>query len=356
MECHPCTRRLSDRALAAAATLGRQSQRSIYFFLLFFIAGCATPATPNALDPRGPAAAEIAALWWFIFWLAVAVFVVVMILYLLAIIFSRRRDPDAPKPFAARPAFLVIAGVVVPALILIALLVASVRTTSALMTPSAVDVVTIDVVGHQWWWEVRYPEHNIVTANEIHIPAGTTIEFRVTSNDVIHSFWVPQLHGKIDMIDGKIHTIRMVASEPGTYRGICAEFCGLQHTFMALLVVAQSPEEFDSWLEQRQRAAAPPAEPLQLQGQAVYFAAGCAHCHAIQGITPPEPAIARVGPDLTHLASRQTLGAATIENNATNLAQWILNPHIAKPGVHMPASQFAEGELEALVAFLTSLE
>ncbi len=347
---------LAIRLLSVAVPLGKHMSRIASLLLAFFLTGCGTAATPNMLDPQGPAAAEIADLWWLMFWLAAAVFAAVLLLSVLAIYRSRRRDPDAPEPFAARPAFFLIAGGVIPFFILVTLVVASVRTSRALVMPASDEALVIDVIGHQWWWEVRYPDSGIVTANEIHMPAGEPVTFRVTSDDVIHSFWVPQLHGKIDMMDGKIHTWRMEASEPGAYLGICAEFCGIQHTFMQFWVIAHAPESFADWLAQRQQQAATPNGSLPQRGMAIFFATGCDHCHVIQGITRPESEIGLVGPDLTHLANRRTLAAGRMENTPENLAAWIRNPQELKPGVHMPATPLPADDLAALVAFLMSLE
>jgi cytochrome c oxidase subunit II len=318
--------------------------------------GCAPGNSPNALDPRSPAAAALADLWWLMFWLAMAVFGVVMGLALFAVYRSRRRQPDDPEPFVTRHSFLLIAGVIVPAIILLVLLVATARVGRALWTPPATEMLTVEVIGRQWWWEVRYPDHGVVTANEIHIPMEEPIQFRFTSGDVIHSFWVPQLHGKIDLMDGKTTTLHLTEPEPGIYRGQCAEFCGLQHALMALFVVVQPAEEFDAWIEQQQQPAVDPDELLLRQGQGIFFGAECAHCHRIQGVTPELVATGMIGPDLTHLASRQTLAAGTVDNTEENLARWILDPHSIKPGVHMPPTPLTEVELEALLAYLMSLE
>jgi cytochrome c oxidase subunit II len=317
-------------------------------------AACATSETPNLLDPRGPAAAEIAGLWWLLFWMGSAVFVVVLVICGLAVFRSQRRALDDPEPLAARPTFLVIAGAIIPGLILIVVLAAAVRSSNVLLGAAAADdqegALTIEVTGHQWWWEVRYPDYDIVTANEIHLPVGQPVEFKLTSRDVIHSFWVPQLHGKLDVIDGKIHTKYLEASAAGVYRGICAEFCGLQHSFMDFLVIAHPEDEFVAWLEARQ--AAQPLSATAEAGREVFLDARCDQCHLAQGDASPAPAHGRAGPDLTHLASRQTLAAGTLANTPANLADFIRDPHRSKPGVHMPATPISEDEILALVAYL----
>jgi cytochrome c oxidase subunit II len=332
------------------------------------------------LDPRGPMAAEVADLWWLMFWLALAVFVAVMVLLFLALYksLSRKDEPDEgypragylsesylsesytgedePRPFVTRPSYLLIAGVLIPGIILFFLLIVSVRTGLAVLGPAPENALVIEVIGRMWWWEVRYPEQDVVTANEIHVPVGQPIEFRITSRDVIHSFWVPQLQGKKDMVDGKLHALPMVVSEPGVYMGICAEFCGLQHAHMLFRLIAHEQADFDAWVAARQQPAVEPTDPLLQRGQEVFFQAACHHCHMIEGITPLLPSTGVVGPDLTHYGSRQTLAAGIIDNTPENLAIWILNPHDIKPGVHMPATPMDGDDLDALVAFLMSLE
>lgn len=320
------------------------------------LTGCATENTPDMLTPRGPAAAHVAELWWILFWAATAVFVLVLGLCVFAILRSGNARPDEPVPLVARNSFIVGAGAIVPALILIGVLAVTVRASNVLMDRSEPPALTIEVIAHQWWWEVRYPDHGIVTANEIYMPAGVPVEFHLTARDVIHSFWVPQLAGKLDMIDGKIHTARLEAWEPGTFRGICAEFCGVQHTFMDFYVVAQEPAEFQSWVEQQQRPHAGPTTEAESRGMEIYYEARCDQCHIVRGFDEPMPPTGRAGPDLTHLGSRMTLAGATIENNVTTLAQWILDPHTIKPGVHMLPTPLEPDELDALVAFLLAME
>jgi cytochrome c oxidase subunit II len=360
---------LPSKALMLLA-VGRPRALSALSLLLVGLAsvglsGCATEFTPNALDPRGPAAAEIADLWWLMFWLAMAVFVAVMILLFVAIFKSLRRqndpkqeypDGDDPKHFVTRPSFLLISGVLIPGIILFFLLIVSVRTGLAVIAPPPTDAMVIEVIGRMWWWEARYPEQGVVTANEIHVPVGEPIEFRLTSRDVIHSFWVPQIQGKKDMIDGKLHALPFEVSEPGVYMGICAEFCGIQHTHMLFRIIAHERADFDAWVAAQQQPAVSPVDPLLQRGQAVFFEAACHHCHMIDGIAPTLPATGVVGPDLTHFGSRLTLGAGIRDNTPEHLANWILNPHDIKPGVNMPASPMDGDDLDALVAFLMSLE
>ena len=315
---------------------------------------------PFALDPRGPAASEIARIWWILLWTAVAVSVVVFTL--LGVALKRARSassgdapltPEASAQLEGRTTgFVLIGGGLIPALILV---VATVITLSGLAVfdrpPDGVDH-SIVVRGHMFWWEVSYPEHGIVTANEIHIPVGRPVRVELESADVIHSFWVPQLHGKMEMIPGKTNVIYMQADEPGTYFGKCAEFCGISHANMEFLFIAQEEDEFEAWLERQASDATEPADGLALRGRDVFVESPCALCHNVRGVSS---AAAEAGPDLTHLASRRTLGARTLVNVRGNLAGWILDPQGIKPGNRMPAVTMEPDDFHALLAFLEGL-
>ena len=194
---------------------------------------------------------------------------------------------------------------------------------------------------------------NFYTANEIHIPAGQTVTLHVTTADVIHSFWVPELHGKIDLIPGQTNTVTIEADKVGTYRGQCAEFCGAQHAHMAFFVIAQSAEDFNAWLkDQSQPSVNPKVGSLEQQGQQAFLGSSCVYCHTIQGTN----ASGHVGPDLTHLASRKTIGSGILPNNPGNLAGWIINSQTIKPGNHMPPINLNGDQIQALLAYLTTLK
>ena len=212
------------------------------------------------------------------------------------------------------------------------------------------------VTGHQWWWQVDYqdPIHSrrLTTANEIHVPVGRRVRLEVRSADVIHSFWAPNLHGKIDLIPGYGGATSFRADRAGVYRGRCAEYCGLQHAKMDFVIVAEPPERFAAWYEAQLRSAPAPADTLQQKGQQVFLSKGCALCHTIRGT----PAGSRVGPDLTHLASRRTIAAGTLPNTRGHLAGWVSDPQKIKPGVKMPPNQLASDELHALLDYLQSLK
>jgi cytochrome c oxidase subunit II len=335
----PAASGVGRRVALLAATIGAAG---------LALAGCGTDS-PSMLDPRGPGASHIANLWWFLFVVGGAVTLVVLALLAVALVRGRRRTADEPPPDATN--FVVVGGIVIPATILVAAFAMTIWTDLQLRA-SGPEALRIEVVGHQFWWEVHYPEQEIRTANEIHIPVGQPVEILVNPADVIHSFWVPQLHGKIDMIPGKTNTLRLQADEPGEYRGICAEFCGLAHAHMHFLVIAEPADEFPAWVENQQLAAAEPNSEILVRGQQLFLGSACVYCHAVRGTT----ASSDFGPDLTHLASRRTLAAGIIENNRGNLAAWIVDPQTIKPGNAMPGIDMDSEDLQALVTYLESLE
>jgi cytochrome c oxidase subunit 2 len=210
---------------------------------------------------------------------------------------------------------------------------------------------TIDVVGRQWFWDVSYPGQDVRTANEIHIPVGVRVAVKVSTKDVLHSFWVPRLNRKMDMIPGQENTLLLEADAPGTYRGQCAEYCGLQHAHMAFLVVAEPRADFDAWLAAQSRPASAPTSESERRGRGVFLSSACADCHTVSGTD----ADARVGPDLTHFASRRTIGAGTIPNRKGYLGGWILDPQHLKPGNKMPGITFNGSDFQALLDYVESL-
>jgi cytochrome c oxidase subunit 2 len=216
--------------------------------------------------------------------------------------------------------------------------------------------LNVEITGHQWWWEVRYQDvdaSNIfTTANEIHIPVGVPVTFSLRATDVIHSFWVPNLAGKKDLIPGKINTIWLQADKPGVYRGQCAEYCGLQHARMALWVVAEPQEQFNAWRQSQTQTSVPPTGDSQKRGQQVFLSSTCVMCHAINGT----PAGSNIGPNLTHIASRNMIGAATLSNTREHLAQWIKDSQSVKPGNRMPQNNLSDADLQALLDYLQTLK
>lgn len=246
-------------------------------------------------------------------------------------------------------------GVVFPIVVLSALLFQSARMTNAL-TRTVLPGKRIEVEGRQWWWEVRYPDAAggpVVAANEIHLPMGTAVELALTSHDVIHSFWVPNLAGKVDMVPGRVNRLTLRADRAGVYRGQCAEYCGTQHAQMSLLVVVETPQAFAAWLLAEKATARAPDTPERTQGLDAFHVHGCGGCHTIRGTA----ALGRLGPDLTHLSSRRTLAAGTLSNDAAMLREWIAHGHAVKPGNLMPSYRHLDGAtLDALTGYLASLQ
>jgi cytochrome c oxidase subunit 2 len=313
----------------------------------------------SVLHPAGPLAERILGLWDLMYWICAAVFVLVILALLAAVLRRRPRiedEEDLPgPPEGQRRLFQVIgAATAVTVLLLFVLLTASVATGRATASLPG-EPLSLKVTGKQWWWQVEYvdpiPSRSITTANEIHIPVGRPVRIRLESSDVIHSFWVPNLHGKKDLIPGYTNVIWIRADRPGVYRGQCAEFCGFQHAHMGLLVIADPPERFRAWAEAQRQPSAPPATPQQAQGKYLVEHLPCANCHTIRGTQ----ASGKLGPDLTHLASRRTLAAGTMPNNRGHLGGWILDPQSIKPGNLMPPTAMSSESLQALLAYLEIL-
>jgi cytochrome c oxidase subunit 2 len=321
------------------------------------VSGC--DGQQDALAPKSHQARDIASLFW---WMMGAAFVGMgVIVFLLLLAWKRRHrrgigsDTEGDKPGERFAWFVVVgAGVVLPIVLLATLFVVSdilvIRTTQA---PAASSTrLTIQVIGHQWWWEVRYPGTKAVAANEIHIPVRTPVRVEVRTADVIHSFWVPELNRKIDAIPGRQNVVEVDADAVGRYRGACAEFCGLQHTHMAMYVFADPPAVFERWLANQ---AAPAATAMSAQaqlGERVFTQGSCSSCHTIRGTA----ATGSVGPDLTHLATRNTLAALTIANTRRDLSSWIDDSQHVKPGNQMPNIHLSSPHQRALVAYLAGLK
>ena len=307
----------------------------------------------SALDPQGPAAEAISDLWWLMLGLGAAVFVLVAVL--LAIGLFRRRPAEEPDEQEEDPGrarwWIVGGGVVLPVVVIGIVLAATVGTMRDVSTAAPDGALVVEVVGHQWWWEVRYPEQRVTTANELHLPVGRPVSVKVTSADVIHSFWVPALAGKMDALPDKVNTLVLQADQPGEHHSECAEFCGLQHRHMELIVTAEPEAAFTSWMSGQQRPAADPATEPARRGQAVFLRAGCASCHTIRGTTV---AVSNA-PDLTHVAGRPTLGAGALPNSAEDLAAWVSDPHASKNGVLMPKPELTDEQLADLLAYLGEL-
>jgi cytochrome c oxidase subunit 2 len=328
----PITRRAAYVALGCAATVA--------------LAACAG-SSPSTVHPEGSESREIANVWWLMFGLAVAVYLVVAALIVYALLRGRRKSTEPSR--LRENTFIWVGGVVVPAVILFVLGVVTVTTSNAIRKPSS-HALAIDVTGHDWWWSVTYPDDRIVTANEIHVPVGQPLDISIRSDDVIHSFWVPQIAGKVDAIPGQPNRLRVTVEKAGTYIGECAEFCGLQHAHMGFSVVAESAGDFERWVTRNQQPAPEPTSDLVERGELVFTSSACAGCHTIDGTT----AQGTRGPNLTHVGTRQTLGARTIPNTPSEMKRWIENPATFKPGVKMPPAELSNDQVEALVAYLQS--
>jgi cytochrome c oxidase subunit II len=320
--------------------------------------GCA--GIQSAVDPRGPQAAEIAWLWWLFLAVSVVVWLAVVAGVGLAL-FRRDRlvhegDDERDEPGKTRVVVILtaITGAILLVLLLASIYVGTVTTRRP--TPDQ-NPVTIEAIGRQWWWEFRYENEpasrTFVTANEIRIPVGRPVIIKATSFDVIHSFWVPNLHGKIDMVPGRRNVIWFQADEPGIYRGQCAEFCGLQHAKMAFMVVAEPEDDYNAWVEAYTRPAPPrpPGEAMSA-GEQVFLEAQCSLCHTVRGTG----AWGQVGPDLTRIGSRRTLAAGTMPNTRGHMGGWILDPQHIKPGNFMPPTPLTPERLQALLDYLESLK
>jgi cytochrome c oxidase subunit II len=304
-------------------------------------------AGQNVLHPHSHAEHEISVLWWVMF--VGSCIGLMLIAFLLLLGWLRRNQPTLPFGLGERAATgLVIGlGIALPIALLSALFFWSdvfvIRSTAAPSPRST--ALTVRVVGHQWWWEIRYPGTPAVTANELHIPVDTRVQVLGTTDDVIHSIWLPELNRKVDVVPGRVNRLLLDANRPGIYQGECSEFCGLQHAHMLLYAFVQPRAQFQAWLRHESQAAAG-------NGAQIFFSAGCGNCHQIRGTS----AAGRVGPDLTHVASRMTLAAGTIPNDRAHLEQWIADPQHVKPGNKMPQLHLSQQELTALTSYLESLK
>lgn len=314
------------------------------------VSACSGPQ--SALDPAGRYADEISGLWWIFFGVCAAVYLAVVVVLLTGAFRSRRGEPTSER----RMGVIVASAALATVAILFVLLVLSASTGRAVATSSAEPQVRIAITAQQWWWHIEYespiPSHHFSTANEIVVPVNQPVELVLRSRDVIHSFWVPNIHGKRDLIPGHISRFVIEVNRPGVYEGQCAEFCGLQHAQMRITLRGVSADEFRSWVDQQRRGARPPQTAAEQRGQQVFLAAGCPLCHTISGTE----AHGRNGPDLTHLASRPTIAAGSRPNTVGHLAGWIVDPQGVKPGNRMPPNALRSEDLQALLAYLRSLE
>jgi cytochrome c oxidase subunit 2 len=329
-----------------------RARAATLLLLCLAVAGCG--GTQSTLDPKSRASDEIATLWWWMLVIACVVFAGA--LGLLGVAWLRRRRPGLPLVQDSGRLDLrlvLIFGIAIPLTVNVALFIVAnffvIKQTEA--PAAATTPMTIEVIGRQWFWEVRYPGTGAITANEIHIPARTRVNVVATTGDVIHSFWVPQINRKIDMIPGRRNRILLASDKPGRYRGQCAEFCGLEHARMAMYVYVQEPADFQRWLRGVAAPARAPAGGLARAGATAFARDQCASCHTVRGTA----ARGQVGPDLTHVGSRASIAALTLPNTAAALRDWLRDPQHAKPGNQMPDLGLSSADIRSLVAYLQGL-
>jgi cytochrome c oxidase subunit II len=314
--------------------------------------------TPSIFDPHSGPAHLIEHLSFFVLEITGAIFIVVASLWVYVVVRFRQRDPndDSEPPQIYGSTQIELAWTVIPILIVVVTFLTTARILFAIqdqkMPPSA---VVADVVGHQFWWEFHYPKYGFSTANELHVPLSTeqapmTTSLNLLSADVDHSFWVPALFGKIDLIPNKVNHIWFNPDKAGMYVGQCAQFCGVEHAKMLLRVYVQTPEDFAAWVKNQQQPAV--QDPAVAQGRQAFETQSCISCHVVRGTS----AQGKFGPDLTHLMSRDTLASGAIDNTPANLKLWIQDPDYVKPGSLMPAMQLSDGQIDQIVAYLTTLK
>jgi cytochrome c oxidase subunit 2 len=336
---------------------GRSPWRALLSFPLLLLAGCS--GWQSALDVHGQSAISLKHLIIVIVAVCSLIWALVMVVLIFALWRRRGRDatPFRPDPARERRMRVPVASAVAVSVVIIgAFTFASFNTTRALNVGGNDDLI-IKIRGLQWWWDVEYPgaapEERFQTANEIHIPVGRNVRFQLEGIDVIHSFWVPSLAGKQDLIPGRPNQLSIRAERAGVYRGQCAEFCGMQHAHMAFFVIADEPQVFEEWLRtQRTSATAPGPDAEVLAGQQVFLSKPCAACHIIRGT----PATGTTGPDLTHVGGRKYIAAGLLETTRGSLAAWIADPQTLKPGNNMPMVPLSSEELRSVSAYLASLK
>ncbi|QDU63867.1 Cytochrome c oxidase subunit 2 precursor [Planctomycetes bacterium Pan216] len=326
------------------------------FGLLFFASSVFAAGETNIVQTVSPPADSIKFLFYLLLAVVGAIFLIVEGALIYCMVRFRKREGDESEPpqiYGSKP--VEIAWTVAPALIVFVLFLVVLRSIVQIRKVDVPeDALRVVVTGHQWWWEFHYPELGVTTANELHVPIGDDENERAVfldlqSVDVIHSFWVPQLSGKMDVVPGRTNLLWFATKQPGLYRGQCAEYCGTQHANMLLRVVAESPEEFERWAAQQAKPAVD--DPKVAAGRQLFMSLACMNCHTIKGT----PANGTFAPDLTHLMSRQTLASGMVENNPKNLRDWVDNPQSIKPGCLMPSFQLSSKQLDDLVAYLETL-
>jgi len=314
-------------------------------------AACASNAPQDTLKPEGANARTIDHLINPVFIVAAVVFVLVEGMALVFVLRYRHRE-GAPEPVQIHGSTrLEVGWTLVPALILLAVAIPTIATIFKLARKPA-NAINVTVTAHQWWWEYNYTDLGVVTANELHMPTDRPLELTLIGADVIHSFWIPKLAGKTDVIPGRMNHMNISGDVPGTYLGQCTEFCGLSHANMRLKGVVQTPGQFQAWVDQQRLAATAPAPGTPAaEGLTLFSAKGCSGCHTVEGVSA-----GKVGPNLTHLSSRSSFAGSMFELNADNLRVWLQNPPGVKPGSKMPNLNLSGDEITKLIAYLETLK
>jgi cytochrome c oxidase subunit 2 len=326
----------------------RTTQRCVLFLsLAAALSGCGGPQ--SALVTAGRDSADIATLFHV---MTVGALIVWAIVVVVAIYTIRVKEPHSQRTASL---LIIGGGVVAPTVVLGALIAYGMPLVPTVLSPGADNGIRIHVTAKQWWWRVQYRSANglIETANELRLPVGQRVELELSSPDVIHSFWVPSLAGKMDMIPGRLTRLALEPTRTGTFRGACAEYCGASHALMAFSVVVMEPSAFRAWLEAQSRPARSPTDPMSARGETAFVTNGCTACHTIRGTR----AAGVIGPDLTHVGTRRRIGADTMPNEPDALMRWITQTDRIKPGVHMPAFRaLGNDDLSALAAYLGGLQ
>ena len=325
-----------------------------HLVFVFFISACIENAPMDSLSPEGPYARTIDDLFWLTFWIAVVIFIIVQGVLIIAVIFFRDKE-GMPEPKQIQGNHkLELLWTIIPVLILGAIAFPTVRTIFDLAKEPE-GALNVEIVGHQWWFEINYPEYGITTANILVIPEGTPVRLEMWSEDVMHNFWVPKLNGKRYLVPGQKTYLNLFADNAGEYWAQCGEYCGLSHSKMRARVISLSSSDFEKWIENEQKnALKPPEGTLAAKGEEIYLNAGCTQCHVIDGIWDIQGD--RIAPNLTHVASRHVLGGASFNNNKEDLTAWLANPAAIKPGTFMPNLELTEEEIDALIEYLGSLK
>lgn len=334
----------------ADAVIERRARRRLALVLLVILASSGCGGIQSALAPAGEQATRVAGLFWFMTVGGLAIWLGVVAL---ALFYSR---PHEPAPSRRRNRWLIVGGgVVFPIVVLTILLAYGLAMIPPIVARAPEGSLLIDVGGEMWWWRVRYEvpgREPVELANEIRLPVGAPVQFRLSSDNVIHSFWIPSLGGKMDLIPGRVTYFALRPTRTGVFAGVCAEYCGTSHALMRFYVEVMEPDAFEEWLRHQATPAAAPATPMAEEGQRVFTASGCGACHTVRGTD----ARARMAPDLTHVATRMSLAAGTLPNQPDAMRRWLAHPERIKPGVHMPAfGMLPPDDVAALTAYLEGL-